>query len=118
MMFAFNHMIYKLSRCTVHNTKSKMNSNIAEHAEERLQRIEEETRYGYTLCCQSGYHALHAVPDNVMADDTEFGEAEIEAALRKFFEVESFYEREVYFNVLPEEWERLERKIKNSSILA
>lgn len=95
-----------------------MNYIIEEYAQERLQRIEEETGYCYTLCCKSGYHALHAVPDDGMADDIEFGEPEIEEAFRKYFNVESFYKGEVFFNVLPEEWERLERKIKISSILA
>ncbi|MFD3000409.1 hypothetical protein ACFS7Z_08570 [Pontibacter toksunensis] len=53
-----------------------------------------------------------------MLEEMEYDEAVIEEAFRKYFELFSFYIGEVYFNILPQGWKRLERKTKIQHVLS
>ena len=95
-----------------------MNDIIKEYVEERLYEIEDTTGLSFMLCCQSFTGVLHACLSRNVGEETCVDDREIESVVGKYFQIDSYHEGDIYFNLLDDGWDKLERKMKIQSILA
>ena len=95
----------------------EINDIIKEHIENRLYEMQDGTGISFQLCCQSTYGTLHACLSRSVCENEGMDDREIESIVGKFFTVESCYCGEIYFNLLPVDWDKLERKLKIQMIL-
>ena len=90
---------------------------IKEYIENRLLDIQDETGLNFILCSQSKYSTLHACLSRNIEEIRYLDDQEIEEGLKDYFRVDACFDGEVYFNLLPEDWDLLE-KLKIQSILS
>lgn len=94
-----------------------MNDIIKDYVEERLSEMEDETGISFHPCCQSTYGTFHACLSRSVCENEGLDDREIESVVGKYFTIESYHFGEIYFNLLPVDWNKLERKLKIQSIL-
>lgn len=95
----------------------EVNDIIKGYVEERLLEMEDETEISFQLCCQSSYGTLHACLSRSVCENESLEDKEIESVVGKYFTVESCHLGEIYFKLLPVDWDKLERKLKIQMIL-
>ena len=95
----------------------KMNDIINEYVKERLFEMEDNTGLSFHLCCQSFIGTLHACLSQNIDEYRFVDDREIESVAKNYFAVESCYCGEIYFNLIPVDWDRLQRKMKIQMIL-
>ena len=95
----------------------KMNDIIREYVEERLFLMEDETGMGFQLCCQSYSGTLHAYLNQSIDGCMDLDDRKIESVVGQYFKVDSCDCGEIYFNLFPEAWDKLQRKLKIQMIL-
>ena len=94
-----------------------MDDTIKDYVKERLFEMEDETGISFQLCCQSSYGTLHACLSRSVCESEWLVDKEIESVVSKYFTVISCHCGEIYFNLLPADWDKLERKLKIQMIL-
>jgi hypothetical protein len=95
----------------------EMNDIIKDYVENRLYEMEDETGLSLILCCQSDYGTFHA---SLSSDINNYGNweyREIESLVRMYFTFETYHHGDIYFNLLAEDLDKLQRKLKIQMIL-
>ena len=79
--------------------------------------MEDEIGLSFLICCQSSNGTFHACLSQNICENVKWNDRGIESVVGKYFLVESYHNGEIYFNLLPEDLDRLQRKLKIQMIL-
>ena len=95
----------------------EINPILKEFIEERFYEVQDATGLSSMLCCQSYSGTFHACLSQNINGIITLDDREIESVVKKYFSLDSCYYGEIYFNLLSEDWDKLERKLKIQIIL-
>ena len=90
---------------------------IKEFVENRLYDVQEAVGLSFILCCQSYYGTIQACLSENYPKDLDLDDREIEKILGEYFSIESCYDGDIYFDLFPEDWDKLQKKLKIHRIL-
>ena len=95
----------------------EMSDIVREYVEERLFEIQDTTGLSFMLCSQSFGGTLHACLSQCICEDMNLDDREIESMMGEYFRVDSYHFGGIYFNLFPDDWDNLQRRLKIQMIL-